>query len=719
MNNYIASSVQAHFYLSGQLHPASALNTITCALRIQGMLSLQQLGESMHLIAARHPALRTQFRARGGQIECVVSRDPPSDILIICETPPDDDALSDAVHSLRSSLSPESVTWMAKLLRHASDDHTLLFTAHRSIWDERSTLLFVRELSTLYNDRTGTSADHPLPIEDDCGPASVDDDQTGGARQFAESLVGVSALHGFPLKVTRPKTFSVEAQAVDAVLDTATERLLVDTARGLGLDRFQIQIAAAAYVLAQFSGQQRLALGMPFDLRTEAHASALGSHTAILPVGLDTSATTFEALCLATSGRCRDLGRYAHTPFDAILRECGARSDPSANPLFQIACVDNDCPVTTFDGCLCSYRSVAVPPQQVNLFLQFAPNSLRLAYASRIISAELAESFVNTWQSFLGAALQSPKQELSQLPLLDESRQRQLCIDWNSTDAPELLEHDLFSLLMRHAVAANTKIALSCNGTYLSYQDLRAAIDVVAQRLTDLGVASNDMVGICLPRSVNMVLAVLAVLRCGVAYVPLDPSFPVERLRYMVTHAKLKNVITVSNLKAAFEHLDVQFVELDCPSAQPSEALAGATLVDGSQPAYVIYTSGSTGRPKGVVIPRGAVVNFLLSMLMRPGIVAADIVCAVTTLSFDIAVLELLAPLCAGGTVVIATEEEARDPRLLIDLLQSNHVTLLQATPITWQMLCAAGWSGDSSLTALCGGGTPPSFPCAGLRAES
>ena len=200
-----------------------------------------------------------------------------------------------------------------------------------------------------------------------------------------------------------------------------------------------------------------------------------------------------------------------------------------------------------------------------------------------------------------------------------------------------------------------------------------------------------------------MVAAMLAVLRCGNAYVPLDPAFPRERLSYMVEHSRLAHIITTKALRPLVDREGVHIVELDdgrpasVGSAPPASAPATAK-------AYVIYTSGSTGRPKGVAVPRGAVANFLLSMLERPGIRQDDTLCSVTTLSFDIAVLELLAPLCAGATVVIATEEEAHDPRLLAALLQAYQVTVLQATPITWQMLCVVGWSGDKALTALCGG---------------
>ncbi len=281
---------------------------------------------------------------------------------------------------------------------------------------------------------------------------------------------------------------------------------------------------------------------------------------------------------------------------------------------------------------------------------------------------------------------------------------RRVCVAGEAR--PSFVQEDLYRLLTRHCVeGSRTRIALCCAGREVRYGALLAEIEALGGAIAASGAQPGSLIGVCLPRSTEMVVAMLAALRGGSAYVPLDPAFPPARLEYMVEHSKLSHVVTTRALRPLFDRAGVGVIELETdvtrttPPQPPPPAVSPPDAA-----AYVIYTSGSTGRPKGVAVPRGAVSNFLQSMLERPGLGAEDILCAVTTLSFDIAVLELLAPLCAGATVVIATEEEAHDPRLLIGLLERHQASVLQATPVTWQLLCAAGWKGSRSLTALCGG---------------
>jgi len=261
-----------------------------------------------------------------------------------------------------------------------------------------------------------------------------------------------------------------------------------------------------------------------------------------------------------------------------------------------------------------------------------------------------------------------------------------------------IASQDLYDLLTQRFSADAAKTALVFRGQSLTYGDLERRVESLSRALA---AEAGSLVGICLPRSSDMVASMLAVLRSGAAYVPLDPAQPLERLRYEVEHSKMGRVLTTRARAPLFDGAGVALTAIDGELRGDARERAA---VAPDAPAYVIYTSGSTGKPKGVVVPRGAMSNFATSMLRRPGISPSDVLCAVTTPSFDIAVLELLVPLAAGAKIVIATDEEARDPRLLADLLREHRATILQATPVTWQMLFAVEWPGDPSLTALCGG---------------
>lgn len=705
-----ASAVQAQFFLAGQLHPGTALNTMTQAVRIKGALDAQRLVRALERLCSNHVALRTRLQARDGAIVRTVDEQRlKGTVLDMRDCPADDAAFADAVETARRAVSPEGTPWKAILLRHDDHDHSLVLCAHRCVLDEFSMKIAGTELSAFYHCDTGAGdagiGDIEIPEAESAQDGALINSNPDGARRFASSLAEAPPLHAFPLKTSRPRFLSVAADSIDTTFNEVTTRLLASAAERWGITPFMIQTACAAYILSQYCSQRRLAIGLPFSLRTSnADRTRIGSFTSMLPLGFDADvAPTFESLARAFDQSYLAAMPNAGTPFFAIVRECGARTDPSANPLFQIAFAEEKPLTLTLAGCDCTPRPVSAPPQQLDLFFQFTSDTLRVCYATHIISHGMAESLCKNITAFLHTALREPHRTLSTMPFLGTQEQDFLLAGWNRTKEPSFLEPDLYSLVSRHCTPSNRTAALVCNGVSMTYAELLAAVESIANDLLSAEVSAQELIGICLPRSADMVAAMLGVLRCGNAYVPLDPAFPRERLGYMAEHARLRHIITTSELRSLFDVPGVKFIELDRADRTPRTAPAPAQP-PATGPAYVIYTSGSTGKPKGVVVPRIAVANFLQSMMERPGITREDRLCAVTTLSFDIAVLELLTPLCAGGTVVIATEEESRDPRRLAALLEGQSVSVLQATPVTWQMLCASGWSGGRKLTALCGG---------------
>lgn len=244
----------------------------------------------------------------------------------------------------------------------------------------------------------------------------------------------------------------------------------------------------------------------------------------------------------------------------------------------------------------------------------------------------------------------------------------------------------------------------------LSYRDLNARANQLANFLRKNGIGPEKLVGVYLDRSVEMLVSFLAILKSGGAYLPLDPKFPKERLEFMLVDSEVSLLLTHSSKKNSLPETAARVVLLD-EMEESLVQLPSKNLLSLSQPAhlaYMIYTSGSTGNPKGVMIPRSALVNFLFSMAEVPGIAATDALLAVTTISFDISILELLLPLMTGAHLIIATREQAADGRELKKLLLHHGVTVMQATPTTWRMLVESGWEGKSDLKILCGGEALP-----------
>jgi amino acid adenylation domain-containing protein len=293
---------------------------------------------------------------------------------------------------------------------------------------------------------------------------------------------------------------------------------------------------------------------------------------------------------------------------------------------------------------------------------------------------------------------------------LTEAERHQLVVELNRTgrDYPrQALMQELFEGQARQAPEHT---ALRFGATALSYGELEGRANRIAQALRSRGVGRGQRVGLCVERGAEMLAAVLGILKAGAAYVPLDPAFPQERLRFMAEDAQLALLVSSSALAGSFGLPRERQLLLDTDAAalaaQSGERLAPDAALDAGpeDAAYVIYTSGSTGKPKGVVVPHRAVVNFLSSMAREPGLSADDVLVAVTTLSFDIAVLELQLPLTLGATVVIASREQAIDGHALKTLLEQTGATVMQATPVTWRLLLEAGWQGGKGFKALVGG---------------
>jgi amino acid adenylation domain-containing protein len=276
----------------------------------------------------------------------------------------------------------------------------------------------------------------------------------------------------------------------------------------------------------------------------------------------------------------------------------------------------------------------------------------------------------------------------------------------NATEADYPRQFCVHELLEAQARLQPDATAVEFNGRSLSYADLHARANQLARLLRNKGVGPDGLVGVCLERSLEMVVALLGVWKAGAAYVPLDPSYGIGRIQYVLEEARVKALITQESLGNSIPRTAADVICLD-PSSSSLAAESDETVCSGAGPsnlAYVIYTSGSTGKPKGVQLEHRSVVNFLWSMRRQPGLGSADALLAVTTLSFDIAGLEIFLPLLVGARLVVASQEATFDGKLLKNLLRRSRATVLQATPTTWRLLFESGWPGDNNLKVLVGG---------------
>ncbi|HEY3340728.1 MAG TPA: amino acid adenylation domain-containing protein, partial [Anaerolineae bacterium] len=342
--------------------------------------------------------------------------------------------------------------------------------------------------------------------------------------------------------------------------------------------------------------------------------------------------------------------------------------------------------------------------------------NIGLKYNADLFDADRIARMHGHLLTLLESMVAHPDRRVSELEYLTQVERRQLVEDWNHTQAPYPQDACIQQLFETQADRTPDAVAVVAGDESLSYVELNKRANQLARYLRQLGVGRNTFVGIYMGRSIDMVVAVIAVLKAGAAYVPLDPTFPRARVAFMLRDADMDVLLTQRALvqQNRLEELIGPKTRVVCVDTEPQIGeLEGDNFcvnTSSSDAAYVIYTSGSTGKPKGVLIQQRAVVNLLHSLRQQPGLTSNDVLVAVTTLSFDIAGSDLFLPLITGASVVIASCEEASDAKQLANLLERSNASIMQATPATWRMLVESGWKGKHNLKILCGGEalTPP-----------
>jgi non-ribosomal peptide synthetase component F len=335
----------------------------------------------------------------------------------------------------------------------------------------------------------------------------------------------------------------------------------------------------------------------------------------------------------------------------------------------------------------------------------------RFEYDTDLFNADTIDRLSLHFQQLLKGIVNNPQQKISELPILSERERKQILLEWNNTSVNYPKNKCLHQLFEQQVEKTGSRVAAEFAGKTLTYDELNSRANQLANYLIKFGVKPETFVGICVDRSLDMVVGLLGILKAGAAYVPMDPSFPPDRLCYMLEDANIPVLVTQEHLLNMFPQSDRKAICIDKEWGKiKNESVDNLSIeIDSTNLAYTIYTSGSTGKPKGVMIEHGAVVNFLISMQNEPGLTIDDRLVAVTTISFDIAVLELFLPLIVGAKVVLASKTEASDGNLLLKLIDRTNATTMQATPSSWKItLRQVGKT--PNLKMLCGVKPPQRF---------
>jgi len=722
------SFAQQRLWFLDQLEPGNPAYNIPLALRFQGALDVVALEESLNAIVRRHEALRTTFKQEAGQpVQAILPQ------MTLSLPVQDGRAWAGDEAALQAQLSLEAAKpfdleqgplLRATLFQVTAETHILLLTIHHIIADGWSLGRLLKELMALYAAyQQGTPPDVP-PLSIQYADFAVWQREflSGETleKQLAywrEQLTGDLPVLDLPTDHPRPALQTFRGAQHLFTIPAATTEALRHLNRREGVTLFMTLLAAFKSLLYRYTGQEDILVGTPIANRNRQEIEPLigfFANTLLLRTHLSADLTFSELLKQVQRVA---LGAYDHqdVPIEKLTEVLQPERDLSRNSLFQVMFILQNAPMpaVALPGLTATPLTVDDKTAKFDLTLALTETPMGLnglfEYNTDLFKAETIARMAGHWQTLLAAAVADPTQPITTLPLLTPAERAQL-VAWNETTLDYPRESGLHQLFEVQAARNPEAIAVRFEGESLTYSQLNKSANRLAAHLRSLNVGPDVLVGIYMERGLEMMVALLGILKAGGAYVPLDPTYPQERLAFMVQDAQLPLLLTQQRLvdKLPPHEGQVLCLDADWPTvAQQSEENL-PSLTAPHHLAYVIYTSGSTGQPKGVQIPHQAVVNFLTTMADQPGLTAEDRLLAVTTLSFDIAVLELFLPLTVGGQVVLASRQTAADGRRLAELIEAADITVMQATPATWRLLVAAGWVGQSGLKMLCGGEALP-----------
>ncbi len=717
-----ASPTQRQIWFLHQLGQSSDVYTIAYTLHLTGTTDPSILQAALTGVVERHAALRTTFDDDGGQLWQVVRPAAPVEMPTIDLTDhPDPEP---AFQKLAATFAREPFDFRrgplfrARLVRLAGNDHRLLLTWHHLILDGQSLTIFLRDLATLY---AGTLAGVPVSLPrapsfaDDCRQAEAD---IAGRlpellAHWTKVLTPLPPPVDLPGTKSRPAvpTFRGENMPLGLTAETATA--VAALARREGATPFTVLLAAFQALIHRLTGQDDFAVGAPVACRPRPGTEeVVGPLVNTVVFRADISGEpTFADLMARTRRTVHDALAHQDLPFDLLVGELRPRRDGAPQPLFQVLFnYSPGPPLPAIPGATWAAEPISTGTSKFDLSLVLDDGPDRLAghieYNSDLFDAATVERFAGHFRTLLAAALANPSDRVSRLTLLTAAERQQLFGEWNATAVDHQAE-PAHQLISAQAADFADQVAVRHGRQVLTYAELDAASNRLAHHLRTLGVGPDVPVAIGLERSADWVVAALAVWKAGGAYLPLDPRYPAERLALVLRDARAPILITRSEIiLPPVTHgglITVRTdVDADAISRQP-DTVPDVTVTPDNL-AYVVYTSGSTGTPKGVMVRHGGLSNFLGALRRAVGCGSTDRFLAIGTPAFDMHVEEVWHALAVGAELVIGGPDAATDGRVLARALRQTRATHLVATPATWRLLLAAGWDGDSNLTAVSGG---------------
>ena len=691
------SYAQQRLWFLAQLEPDNPSYNIPQALRFKGTLDIQALEQAINAIVARHEPLRTIFKEIDGQPVQIISgaHEIKLGLIDLKELPEAQREAEVRGLGLTEAQRPFDLTrdhsLRAGLVRIDDQDHVLLLTVHHIASDGWSIGILFRELTALYKSfcsgQVSPLAELPIQYADyavwqrERLQGEVLEQQLGYWR---EQLAGAPAVLELPTDRARPAVATYNGGHQWQRLAPELTAELKAAAQAEGATLYMVLLAAFQVLLSRYSGQEDIVVGSPIANRTRAEIEGLIGffvNTLILRTDLSGNPTFRELL-----GRVREvsLEAYAHQdlPFEKLVEELNPERSLSHTPLFQVLFAVQNMPKSflTLPGLeLQDFRlNRKTSKFDLSLFISESSNSLTVAfeYNTDLFAESTIARMLRHFEVLLQGIVAAPDQRISELPLLTDSERHQLLVEWNDTQAEFPQEKCPHVLFEEQVERTPNSAAVVFDSQQLTYAELNSRANKLAHYLRKRGVGPDVIVGLFFERSLEMVVGVLGILKAGAAYLPLDASYPPDRLKFMLQDAAVKVLLTQEHLRERLSEHGARMICLDneweAIALESDETSENNTSTENL--AYVIYTSGSTGQPKGVAMTQRALTNLISWQLERAAHFPPAKTLQFASLSFDVSFQEMFSTWCSGGTLVLVSEELRRDARALLSFLKDRAI---------------------------------------------
>jgi amino acid adenylation domain-containing protein len=740
------SFAQERVWFTHQLNPQNLAYNFQSSIEFKGTLDIAALERSLGEVLRRHESYRTTFPTVDGKPVQIVHPYTEFTLPIV----------DFSVKGSRDRAMAAYEEWCAEdfqrrfdlsklplvrwtLLKITDDESILMHVEHHTVHDGWSFNMFFIEVVELYR---AFAAGKPSPLPEiplqfaefatwqhEWMEGPVSDRQLA---YWKEKLSTIPPLLEMPTKGPRPAVQTFRGTTLRPEVPIPLCNQLRALSRAEGSTLFMTMLAGFMALLHRYTSETDVAVGTFFANRRakeSEHLIGMILNNTVIRATLENNPTVRE-LMVQVRNLVLEAADNQDVPFDRVVDAVQPQRDLSMNPLFQVmfSFHDEPMPETVLDGLNVELTPVlsngsskfdlgviGIPHSAQNLGLPQGSDQDGLTmiweHNTDLFETETIAHMFEHYRTLLSDMVANPDQRISDLSIIEQAERDQVLVEWNDTAAAFPATDCVQGMFAAQAAATPDAVAVVYGSQELTYRDLDEQSNQLAAYLSGQGVDPGTLVGICVDRSEKMLVGLLGILKTGAAYVPIDPNFPVDRQIFMIEDAKIGHLVTEKDLDKTLPTDQLTLIKLDADAAAISAMPKTPPADPGTDPediAYVIFTSGSTGRPKGVQIPHRALANFLHTMRQRPGLSPEDRLFAVTTLSFDIAGLELYLPLVVGARTIICPRSVAINGQELMASLASTGATIMQATPTTWQMLIDTGWKGDASFRALCGGEALP-----------